>query len=755
MAIQLKDRIYTTCPTIGKADIEIGAVKEGYQGWESITDGNTVYYCITDSADWEVGYGVKTGTEIVRNLLSSSTGSLLSLDGNSSVFCTYPAEKSVFLNLDGNIEIPNSNINAKKFSGDGGGITNINADANNLVPEAPTDNLTYARNNKTWVNISDSSGIPDAPVDGLQYGRQDGEWTEVESGTDGYTKAETNTLLDEKADKSTTYTKAEVDASQGLQDTAIQANTDAIANIPTPVDTYTKTEIDAQQQAQDNVIADNATNIATNTADIADNATDISTNTGNISSNTNAIGTLSGQVAQNSEDISELQNSIFFTSAYSADYPSNPNRDPEDGNMYLQNVAQFTYSYAEATQIFVSKTDESGNVRQFTAVQPGDSIVLNEVNSPNFGRYELATVEDVNDSYVVMNVIPKIGQGTVISGANIAFQAFPKPDSAGIWTDVDGDAVLETDGKSLTIDANVAELGAKARITTDTNSLELKVGSGGLPDVTISDTGVTTEADMTVNGITVGKGNNSVPSNTALGNNALSNITGAYNTAIGNNSGVSATSMQGCTLIGHEAEPSSPDAQNEITLGNSFVTKVRMGNGDLIYPMSSPILYTAILGTEVVLPNGATISCPFVGTGWSGDAFIVPKTGIYFLDASFQWSLINPLSNQLYRNAYIGKNGGASFFQTSMGVNVQYPYGSINEFTWIGELNEGDAVRIGAQQANVDELDQSIPTGFNNSVYANFAYLGTGDASSYVANKLVQQLATKVENLEQKVKELN
>jgi hypothetical protein len=37
-----------------------------------------------------------------------------------------------------------------------------------------------------------------------------------------------------------------------------------------------------------------------------------------------------------------------------------------------------------------------------------------------------------------------------------------------IWTDVDGDAVLETDGKKLTIDANVAELGAKARITTDT-----------------------------------------------------------------------------------------------------------------------------------------------------------------------------------------------------------------------------------------------------------------------------------------------
>jgi hypothetical protein len=58
-----------------------------------------------------------------------------------------------------------------------------------------------------------------------------------------------------------------------------------------------------------------------------------------------------------------------------------------------------------------------------------------------------------------------------------------------MWTDVDGDAVLETDGKKLTIDANVAELGAKARITTDTNSLELKVGSGSLPEMIINSDG--------------------------------------------------------------------------------------------------------------------------------------------------------------------------------------------------------------------------------------------------------------------------
>ena len=68
------------------------------------------------------------------------------------------------------------------------------------TPEAPTDGETYARNNATWVSISDSSGIPDAPVDGVMYGRQDGEWDAVADAADIYTKTETNTLLDEKAD---------------------------------------------------------------------------------------------------------------------------------------------------------------------------------------------------------------------------------------------------------------------------------------------------------------------------------------------------------------------------------------------------------------------------------------------------------------------------------------------------------------------------------------------------------------------------
>jgi len=444
------------------------------------------------------------------------------------------------------------------------------------VPEAPDDGETYARNNKTWVGISDSSGIPDAPVDGLQYGRQDGEWTEVEAGSDTYTKSEIDsqqkiqddaivennddlarqqieisnqqTSIDKNTGDITTesgritantdaiaalptpvdaYTKAESDVIDNAQDTEIQANTDAIAALPTPVDSYTKAEIDTQQGLQDTNISSNATNI---------------------SSNTSAIGTLSGQVGQNSDDIAELQDSIFFSSAYSADYPSAPNRDPEDGNMYLQNLALFTYSYAEATQIFASKTDESGNVRQFTAIKPGDSIVLNEVDSPNYGRYELVTVEEVSDSYVVMNVIPMLGQGTVITGVKVAFQAFPKPGDDSIW------AVNESG--SATYDGNIIVQSMTSNNDITVNSVPYGIGASA--DVYNIAIGVNSQTEATGS------------RNISIGYATLTDAEGTGNTAIGHSAGQYNTGSNN-TVIGAGASSSANDVDNEVTIGNDDV----------------------------------------------------------------------------------------------------------------------------------------------------------------------------------------
>ena len=317
MALQLKDRVRTACTTVGTGNIIVGSNRAGYQNWDAITNGNTVYYCIVEGNEWEVGHGVKTDGEITRTLIASSTGSLIDLKGTEDVFETYPADKAVILDVDGNLTVDGDVF------------------ADNLYTKTATDTLLDSK-----ANVGDS-------------------YTKAET----YSNVEIDGELFKKADKTDTYTKAEVDATQDAQNT-------------------------------------------------------------NINSNTTAIGTLSGKVATNTADIATLQDGIFFSSSYTTDYPASVNRDPGTGNIYLQNLSAFTYSYADANQAFISKTDEQGNVRQFTAVKPDDIIVLNQVESANYGRYKVSSVNDLGD-YVNVIMDFQVGEGTVLEGDTLALQAFP------------------------------------------------------------------------------------------------------------------------------------------------------------------------------------------------------------------------------------------------------------------------------------------------------------------------------------------
>ena len=119
----------------------------------------------------------------------------------------------------------------------------------------------------------------------------------------------------------------------------------------------------------------------------------------------------------------------------------------------------FTFSYATCNQIFLSKTDEQGNTRQFTAIQPGDSLVLNEVESPNYGRYELVSVDDAGD-YVVLLVNNKDAQGSVLAGAKVAFQAFPASGGeVDAYTKAESDAI--NDAQDVNISANTTAITTK------------------------------------------------------------------------------------------------------------------------------------------------------------------------------------------------------------------------------------------------------------------------------------------------------
>lgn len=88
------------------------------------------------------------------------------------------------------------------------------------------------------INSLNSSSTIDALS--ANMGRELKEMIETQTPVGSYTKTETDTLLDEKADKSTTYTKSEVDTS--LED---KANT---SDVYSKSQTYSKLEVDALVQ---------------------------------------------------------------------------------------------------------------------------------------------------------------------------------------------------------------------------------------------------------------------------------------------------------------------------------------------------------------------------------------------------------------------------------------------------------------------------------------------------------------------------
>ena len=108
MALVVKDRVKETTTTTGTGTITLAGAVGGFQTFSAIGDGNVTYYCIAEKTGtaWEVGYGTYTasGTTLSRTVVleSSNAGSLVDFGaGIKEVFCTYPAERAVYLDSAG------------------------------------------------------------------------------------------------------------------------------------------------------------------------------------------------------------------------------------------------------------------------------------------------------------------------------------------------------------------------------------------------------------------------------------------------------------------------------------------------------------------------------------------------------------------------------------------------------------------------------------------------------------------------------
>lgn len=127
MALVLKDRVKETTTSTGTGAVTLAGAAGPYQPFSTIGDGNSTYYAIASQAntEWEVGYGTYTlSTNTLSRdtvLESSNSGALVNFSaGTKDIFVTYPAEKAIFEELNGE-----TLINAGPITVIGSGVTSI------------------------------------------------------------------------------------------------------------------------------------------------------------------------------------------------------------------------------------------------------------------------------------------------------------------------------------------------------------------------------------------------------------------------------------------------------------------------------------------------------------------------------------------------------------------------------------------------------------------------------------------------------
>ena len=113
MALKVGDRIKQLTNSTGTGDISFVSTPAGFSAFSSVlSSGDTTYYTITENDKYEVGIGTYGDSNMVRTtvLVSSNNNSHISLGGSGVVFITYPSDRSVFRNLDGQVVVGPSGL---------------------------------------------------------------------------------------------------------------------------------------------------------------------------------------------------------------------------------------------------------------------------------------------------------------------------------------------------------------------------------------------------------------------------------------------------------------------------------------------------------------------------------------------------------------------------------------------------------------------------------------------------------------------
>jgi len=108
MALVVKDRVKETSVTSGTGTLTLAGAASGFQTFSTaIGNTNTTYYAIVDATagTWEVGIGTVAAGTLARTtvITSSNSNAAVNFAANSKdVFCTYPADKGLYVDASGN-----------------------------------------------------------------------------------------------------------------------------------------------------------------------------------------------------------------------------------------------------------------------------------------------------------------------------------------------------------------------------------------------------------------------------------------------------------------------------------------------------------------------------------------------------------------------------------------------------------------------------------------------------------------------------
>ena len=112
MALVINDRVRETSTTSGTGTLNLAGIVTGFQTFVAgIGDGNETYYAIFEEGTnlFEIGRGTVTDatpdtlsrTEVLNNSLGTTAKINFGSSTTKDVFCTMPAEKSVYLDASG------------------------------------------------------------------------------------------------------------------------------------------------------------------------------------------------------------------------------------------------------------------------------------------------------------------------------------------------------------------------------------------------------------------------------------------------------------------------------------------------------------------------------------------------------------------------------------------------------------------------------------------------------------------------------